>query len=295
MPNWNELYKEITNYPSALDAIRKKYLKKLYNYRRRNIIAYYSGFLNRPNEATAIHDSDKELFMSAIHGLDRSKGLDLILHTQGGNVAATESIVDYLLKMFNNDIIVFVPQIAMSAGTLVALASKEIVMGSQSNLGPIDPQFNGIPAKLIIQEFREAKNDLEENKNIEYWKIRLQQFPPTFLKICENAIKWSEQLARDWLKVNMFSTDKNADEKIESILKYLSEPDETYSHGRHIHKEKAMELGLKIMSLEKDQKLQDLLLTVHHAYMHTFQNSNAIKVVENHKGNATIIQKGRTK
>ena len=34
---------------------------------------------------------------------------------------------------------------------------------------------------------------------------------------------------------------------------------------------------------------QDCVLTVHHAYMHTFSNSNAIKIIENHNGSAMII------
>ncbi len=63
----------------------------------------------------------------------------MILHTPGGDIAATESIVDYLYCMFDKDIRVIVPQISMSAGTMIALASKEIVMGKHSNLGPIDP------------------------------------------------------------------------------------------------------------------------------------------------------------
>jgi len=73
--------------------------------------------------------------MLAINKLDRSKGLDLILHTPGGDIAATESLVDYLYSMFDKDIRVIVPQISMSDGTMIALASKEIVMGKHSNLG----------------------------------------------------------------------------------------------------------------------------------------------------------------
>jgi ClpP class serine protease len=75
--------------------------------------------------------------------MDRSKGLDLILHTPGGDMAATESLVDYLRQMFGKDIRAIVPQIAMSGGTMIALAWKEILMGKHSNLGPIDPQFSG--------------------------------------------------------------------------------------------------------------------------------------------------------
>ena len=39
--------------------------------------------------ATEVNDADKNGFMTAVHGLDRSKGLDLLLHTPGGGTAAT--------------------------------------------------------------------------------------------------------------------------------------------------------------------------------------------------------------
>lgn len=73
--------------------------------------------------------------MTVIHQLDRNKGLDLILHTPGGDTAATESIVDYLHNMFGNNIRAIVPQLAMSAGTMIACSCKEIIMGLQSSLG----------------------------------------------------------------------------------------------------------------------------------------------------------------
>lgn len=67
--------------------------------------------------------------MNAIQGMDYGLGLDIILQTPGWSVTATESIVTYLKKIFNNDIRVIVPHLAMSAGTMIACTSKEIVMG----------------------------------------------------------------------------------------------------------------------------------------------------------------------
>jgi len=42
---------------------------------------------------------------------------------------------------------------------MIACSAREIIMGRQSSLGPIDPQFMGIPAHNIKQEFEEAKAD----------------------------------------------------------------------------------------------------------------------------------------
>ena len=131
-----------------MDVIRRQYLKQLYELTQRNIIAYYSGWLQKPGlRGSIIDDGDKNGFMTTIHHLNRSEGLDLILHTPGGSMAATESIVHYLHAMFDGNIRAIIPQLAMSGGTMIACACKHIIMGKQSNLGPIDPQFGGIPAE----------------------------------------------------------------------------------------------------------------------------------------------------
>lgn len=144
MPSWGTVLDNLNNTPNPLDAMRRRYLETMHKYTERNIIAYYSAFIQKPQlDGTGIDDNDKNAFMQAVYGLDKSKGLDLILHTPGGQIAAAESLVAYIKALFGNDVRVFVPQIAMSAGTMIALSSKEIVMGKQSNLGPIDPQFGG--------------------------------------------------------------------------------------------------------------------------------------------------------
>ena len=95
MPNWGEVLSEIQSVQvgNPLDIIRRKYLDIMHRYTGRNVIAYYSGFLQKPNNSGAIDDNDKNAFMQTVYGLDKSIGLDLILHTPGGNTAATESIV----------------------------------------------------------------------------------------------------------------------------------------------------------------------------------------------------------
>lgn len=165
MPNWGEVLSEIQSVQvgNPLDIIRRKYLDIMHQYTGRNVIAYYSGFLQKPNNSGAIDDNDKNAFMQTVYGLDKSIGLDLILHTPGGNTAATESIVHYLKSIFGKDIRAFVPQMAMSAGTMIALSCKEIVMGKQSNTGPIDPQFGGMSCAGVIEEFNAAKDDIKKN------------------------------------------------------------------------------------------------------------------------------------
>lgn len=293
MPNWNEVLDEISNdfRETSLDRVRKKYLAQLHNKTGRNIICYYSGWLQKPGtSASAINDGDKNGLMTAVHGLDKTKGLDLVLHTPGGDVAATESIVHYLRAIFSDDIQVIVPQIAMSAGTMIACASKVIYMGKESNLGPIDPQFGGIPAHGVLAEFENALEAIKKDPaSLPLWQTIVSKYHPTFLGECDYAIKLSSSLVKAWLTEIMFKDDPAAGDKADMIVSQLNNHSDTMTHSRHIHFGEAVNMGLIIKMLEDDQELQDFVLTLHHAYMHTLANTDAIKIIENHLGRAMVI------
>lgn len=300
MPNWGEVLTEIegTRVDNPLDIVRRKYLKIMYEYTGRNVIAYYSGFLQKPKGNISIDDNDKNAFMQTVYRLDKTKGLDLILHTPGGNTAATESIVHYLKSIFGNNIRVFVPQIAMSGGTMIALAAKEIVMGKQSNIGPIDPQFGGMSCAGVIEEFNNAVEEIKVNpSSAPLWQMIISKYHPTFLGDCQKAIDWSNNMVEEWLCNNMLSANNDPRGDAKRIVEKLGSHKETYTHSKHIHIEECKQLGIAVNPLEELEKrelngckdLQDCVLTIHHTYMHTFSISNAVKIVENHLGNAMIM------
>src|SRR5574337_299661 len=299
MPNWRDVLSEIQRHKlrhtkeaqSAVDLVRRKYLKQLNRHTGRNIIAYYSGFLSKPDIPSDIDDEDKNGFMMAIHKLDRPRGLDLILHTQGGSISATQSLVDYLHKMFGSDIRALVPQIAMSAGTMIACACKSIVMGKHSNLGPIDPHLYGLPAVGVVKEFERACNEVKDDPHkIPIWQPIIRQYRPAFLSQCENAIDWSNEFVEQQLETVMFGEDPNAKQKAASIVEHLTDFTGNKTHNRHIPVEECEKIGLNIERLEADQRLQELLLTVHHCFMHSLMNTPSYKMIENHLGSAFVKQ-----
>lgn len=293
MPNWSELIKEIGQLGSPFDVLRRKYILELSRYTKRNVICYYSGWLQKPElgGAVAVNDNDKNGLMTTINGLDPAKGLDLILHTPGGDTAATESIVDYLWSKFSGDVRCFVPQMAMSAGTMIACSSREIWMGKQSSLGPIDPQFGGIPAHGVLEEFKRAYEDIvNDPRTIPVWQPIIAKYNPAFLGECEKAITWSTSLVDSWLKRNMLAAESNKDEIVANILRELGDHSVSLAHNRHLSAEKCKEIGLKVFDLESDQKLQDKVLSVHHIYFHTLSSTSAFKIIENQNGMAFILQ-----
>lgn len=291
MPNWSEVLREIQACEGGLDRVRRKYLKALHDVTGRATIAYYSGWLQKPNQfSSSLSDDDKNGFMNAVHGLPRDHGLDLILHTPGGDFAATESIVDYLRKMFGTDIRAIIPQLAMSGGTMIACACREIWMGKQSNIGPIDPQFRGIPAHGVIAEFHEAVTEIKKDPaTIPIWQTIIGKYHPTFIGECRNAIELATEIVTGWLVTGMFHGDDKAQEKASAIVRKLNNHADTKTHARHIHADEAVRFGLKVQMLEDQPNIQDAVLTVHHAFMHTFANSNSAKIIENNLGNAIVF------
>ena len=93
---------------------------------------------------------DSEQILRAIRLTPSDVPIDLILHTPGGLVLATEQIAKALLR-HRAKVTVFVPHYAMSGGTMLALAADEIVMDENAVLGPVDPQLGKLPAASLLQ------------------------------------------------------------------------------------------------------------------------------------------------
>lgn len=294
MAGLNAILNEINrvNFETPFDVIRRKYIKEFAKKTGRNVICYYSAFLSRnDNPDISINDKDINGFMTVIHGLNKAKGLDLILHSPGGDVAATEALGNYLIRVFGKNIRVFVPQLSMSGGTMLACIGKEIYMGKHSSIGPIDPQFSGVPAYGIIQEYEEAKEEVIKNpQSIEFYRTILSKYPPTLVGQCYRATELSTDVLSEWLNGgDMFADKENKDEIIKNIVSQLNNNTDTKMHARHISAEKARSMGLNIINLEDDDKVQDLVLSIHHAYMATLENTKAVKIIENQNNIASIV------
>lgn len=146
MATWGEILDELLlpqnkrdNGSPDFDKVRRKYLAALYKLTKRPVIVYSSGWLDRDAGSSSFNIvlGDMQGFMNACAGVSERE-LDLILNSPGGSPDAAESILSYLRERFDH-IRVIVPLAAMSAATMIALGADEIVMGTHSQLGPIDP------------------------------------------------------------------------------------------------------------------------------------------------------------
>lgn len=288
MPGWNEIFDEIqTN--NCLERKKFEYLQALKEKTNRNIVVYFSTWQQRIGVVGdfSITDDDRNGFMSALKDLEKEKGLDLILHTPGGDLAATKSIVEYLYAFFNGDIRVFVPSTAMSAGTMMACAGKEIIMGFHSNLGPIDPQINGAPANEYIELLNKAQKDIALNMNLTYWSQILAKYPPTFYGMCEKSIQLSKKYVNEWLKRGMLKN--NSEKDVNDTVEFLSDYYKNLNHNTRFYIDELKEkTKLNVKSLESDSELQDLVLSVYHCYVLMANSTSVSKIIENHNGKKYI-------
>ena len=218
MPIWSGILGELNQTAAQgaspdFDGVRRRYLAALQAHTGRNVVLYASAWLQKEAAPTltSITDEDIQALMEVTWGL-RDPNLDLILHSPGGSPEAAEGVVSYLRSRFQN-IRVIVPQLAMSAATMISCAANEIMMGKHSFLGPIDPQLvvstplgrRFVPAQAVLDQFDRAQQECVDPARLSAWLPMLGQYGPDLLEQCETALSLSTELVGTWLTAYMFA------------------------------------------------------------------------------------------
>lgn len=302
MPAWNELLEQFDGLPDENAKalwLRQSFLDSLAAVSalrsNRNVILYGSSFLQKPGANAfqlQITSEDINGFMSTMFGMTWANNLTLILHTPGGATNATETLVAYLHSKFS-DIEVIVPTYAMSAGTMISLASNRVIMGRQSQLGPIDPQlfFNGRPvsAQAIVAQFESARAEIvAEIRTAHAWAPVLQSLGPALLQEAQMASDYSEEMVGRWLAGRMFNSARRAKAKTKAkaktTAKYFNSAASHKSHGRRIDRDEARSVGVIVEDLENDQNLQEAVLTGYHLMTMIFEKTPAARLIATNSG-----------
>ncbi len=181
--------------------------------------------------------NDSEEVLRAIRLTPDEMPIDLIVHTPGGLVLATEQIAR-ALKRHPAKVTVFIPHYAMSGGTLLALAADEIVMDENAVLGPVDPQLGEYPAASLLRAVELKGRDKVEDKT---------------LILADNAEKAIRQV-RSFVKELLVG--KLPEEKAEEVAKALTEG--RWTHDYPITVEGIRELGLPV-STEVPREIYQLM------------------------------------
>ncbi len=216
-------------------------------------------------------------FGDALAQIKKVRNLDLVIHTFGGAGETAEKIVEMCRCHCDGEFRVIVPNMAKSAGTLIALGADKIVLGYCSELGPIDPQIRimvgNCPQMVSAWTFTRAREELirkagEATAKKEDPSPYLQQLAaidPVFVTHCEQLLLFAKQLGRKWIAARLVGkgqTAPDAEQAADKVIGFLSNVEEHITHGRLIlarELKKHCEPPLEIVELPEQDAAWQLL------------------------------------
>lgn len=222
----------------------------------RSLIVYFSVL------SEEIGHTDPDDISEIIQGLS-SKDADFFIQTPGGNVDATEKIISVLRKSLASYRVI-VPSWAKSAGTVIALSSSKIILGVNSELGPIDPQFNA-------NGFQVSAEILANDPNL----------APHLQAHFKNAYERMRKMA-ETLLVNGMMKGRPSNDAQETLNK-ISSASGYLSHGAVIDYDEATSLGLSVDYLPPEDDLWQRVWLLYCLYDHDTKVRGLAKVIEGSK------------
>jgi serine dehydrogenase proteinase len=214
----------------------------------RRLICYVSRL------SAEIDRDDTVPFVDLLYNVPAGTGIDLLLHTPGGDIDAAEKLAAMMRSRVGQaELRVIVPDLAKSAGTLLALAADRIMMSDSSELGPIDPQIrladrNGNLIQHSVQSYLDAYEQhaqaLRENPSDAAAQLMLSKMSPETVRSLETVRLRAQRLAEDQLKLGMFR--RGAAGNYTKIASELIDTNKWVSHGQMIDAQAAQVIGLTI-------------------------------------------------
>jgi hypothetical protein len=272
---------------------RKKQLARIASLRKRSSILTIAADLQKRGPIS-IDYSDILPIADQIDNLSGNE-VDVILETPGGSAEIVEDIVKLLRNKFSK-VGVIVPGVAKSAGTIMAMAGDEILMGPTSALGPIDAQVlhqgRQFSADAFLEGLKKIKHDVEETGQLNRAYIPiLQGISPGEIQSCENAQEFSGTLVTNWLANFKFKpwtthsssgkpvTDDEKQSRAREIADRLCDHGYWLTHNRSIKIEDFEQMRLKVIDYGKDPDLFDAIKRYYTLMRMTF-DTNIYKLFE---------------
>lgn len=235
---------------------RQAQIAKIQELTGRRLICYVSSL------AASIDRDDTVPFVDLLHNLPIGEDLDLLLHTPGGDIDAAEKLTVMLRKRVGEaQLRVVVPDLAKSAGTLMALAADSIVMSDSSELGPIDPQIaladrhgNLIPHSVqsYLDAYQRHAQELRNDPADEAARIMLSKLDPHTVRLFDAIRQRAQRLAENQLKLGMF---RGGTGNFTLVASKLIDTNEWLSHGQMIDADAAQVIGLVVEYMDPQSEL----------------------------------------
>jgi hypothetical protein len=203
-----------------------------------------------------INRDDTLGFVELLHNVPPNQNVDLLLHTAGGDIDAAEKLINLVHSTVGEGTLrVIIPDFAKSAGTLMALGAKKILMSDSSELGPIDPQItkddgNGRRVSqsvlCFLGAYKAHSEAVKRDPTDAVSTLMLERFDPATVKMYETvrsrARVFAETQLTRWMQPTRVPFSKIAED--------LMDPVRWQSHGQMIGWQDAQQIGLEVEYLD---------------------------------------------
>jgi len=251
---------------------------------QRPVITFFTSFVH----PVMIEDADADMLEGVLRKTDLSKGLALIISSPGGNGLAAERIINICRSYSGSkDYFAMVPGKAKSAATMICLGASKIIMGSSSELGPIDPQItlteDNKVKRFSVFNLVESYNELfskavKEKGNLQPYLQQLANYDEREIKEMKSAMALSEDIAIRTLSSGMMKG--KSETEIKKRIEIFLTPKRTKTHGRPIYREEASECCcLNIESVDVKSNFWELAYELYYR-TNNYVSSSVTKCIE---------------
>lgn len=232
-------------------AARLEAIREIDRREQTNLICYVSG----PD--AEIERDDLLSIVELLKPIPVGAPVDLLLHSTGGVVDACEKIVHYIhSRVVFENFRVIVPDMAKSAGTLLALGGSKILMGDTAELGMIDPQVclrdaRGTEFMCSVMTYLEAfdshQMQLREDPKDPVALLMLDGFDPKLVQKFRNI--------RDRVRTFAENMLKRSGAPASTISDLLLKIGHWHTHGQPITYGSARQIELPVVYLPPNQNM----------------------------------------
>jgi len=272
MPNESQ---PSTRQVSAQSQRRHELIRQIEAKRKSKVMTYVLG--DRTGAQAQIAEDAVRPMYDHLRAIAPTRKIDLFLYSVGGHTDVPWRIVT-MIREFAQEFNVLIPYKAMSAATMIALGSDQIVIGRKGELGPIDPKLTVhrggregvtlVTEQVAVEDIMSYLRFLKEKAGLTDQtalagplSILANKVDPKILGQIDRAHSHIRSVARKLL------TSRNKkppldEQRIQVIVETLAE--KTYQHGHAIGRKEAEEIGLNILRPDKD--LEELIWNLHETY-----------------------------
>jgi len=278
-----------------LNALRWEQLARISTIRGRDVLVYAADFRKGAKAPVSIDYGDLLPFNDRLQNLT-GVSIDLILETPGGSGEVAEDLVRLLRDRYP-DYAVVVPGWAKSAGTIMAMAADEILMGPASALGPIDAQLQWqgkvFSADALLKGFDDIKAEVLATGVLNKAYIpMLQTLSPGELKEADNQLAFARELVTNWLAQFKFKnwtthsttgapvTPEDRVNRANDIASDLCNHGKWFTHGKSLRISDLRALKLQITDYSETAELNDAILRYFTLLQMLFDSTTVYKLWE---------------